>query len=283
MRLLFAGLVGGFLFICFWAMAAGVHFWTILVWSCIFFAMTVVTTRFVAEAGLFYVHYQMFPLEIFLPFTGSAPIGGAGIMTLLSFNQAMQREFRVSSMPFFLNNIKMADTVNMDKKGMGIAMWIAMIVVIPVSFASVLHMCYKYGGVNIGGWWTIMVTRDLVCSRAVQYIVNPVPPNVKDVVSMVVGAGVTVFLFWMRRVFLWWPFHPIGYIMGGGYAIYHIWWPVLLGWAAKSIILKFGGIKIYQKLMPTFIGLILGETVTIGAWIVVDLILGTRGNFLLWI
>jgi hypothetical protein len=48
-------------------------------------------------------------------------------------------------------------------------------------------------------------------------------------------------------------------------------------------VLRFGGLKIYQKFAPFFIGLVLGECVTIGGWVVVDLILGTRGNFLAWL
>jgi hypothetical protein len=100
---------------------------------------------------------------------------------------------------------------------------------------------------------------------------------------MIIGSAITVFLFVMRRLFLWWPLHPIGYVMAGSYSIYHLWWPTFIGWLAKFSVLKFGGLRTYQKLKPFFIGLVLGECVVVGGWVVIDLILGTKGNFLFWL
>jgi len=56
-----------------------------------------------------------------------------------------------------------------------------------------------------------------------------------------------------------------------------------LGWLAKVFVLKYGGLKVYQKFRPFFIGLVLGECMVVGGWVVIDLILGTRGNFLFWL
>lgn len=274
------GIISGFIFICLWGMAAGMKLWSMIFYFLIFFSIVTVVSRLVAEAGLFYVGYKIFPFEIMLPFTGTGPFGGAGLMTSVIFNQGIQREFRVDSMPFFLNNMKMGDSAKVDTKWLFGSMWLAILIGLPVVSFSVINLMYKYGGVNIGGWWTTSVPRNIVCTNAMRYVTTPISPNVKDIVTMIIGGGVTIFLFVMRRFFLWWPFHPIGYVMAGSYSIYHLWWPTFLGWLIKVFVLKLGGIKIYQKLMPFFIGLVLGECVTIGGWVVLDLILGTRGNFI---
>lgn len=284
-RLAVLGIIGGLLFICFWATAAGVKLWTILLWLVIFFSMVIVTTRFVAESGLYYFMYHIFPFELMLPFTGSAPIGGPGIMTLLIFNQSIHREMRNALMPFFLNSFKMADTAKFKRSSVGLCMWLAIIVVIPVGYFSVLSMMYKYGALNTGGggWWFTIIPRDVVSARAVRYITSPVLPNLKDALTMGGGGLVTIFLFWMRRIFLWWPFHPAGYIMAGINGTGEIWWSVFIGWIIKLCTLKFGGIKIYRRFMPAFLGLVLGEFVTLGGWVIIDLITGARGNTLLFL
>jgi len=282
-RVAWAGLVGGFLFICFWAMAAGVKFWAIFLWAAIFFLIIMVTTRLVAEGGLFYIHHEFYPLELIFPFTGSAAMGARSIFTLAAFNQIFSREYRATEMPHFMNNLKMADSAKMKKESFYGPMWLAIIVMICVSYTTILVLMYRYGGVNLTNWWTRDLPNQFVAARAAYYITTPVKVSIKDVMTMIIGGGVTIWLFWMRRMFLWWPFHPLGYMMGGGYAMHHIWFATFIGWGIKSIVLKTGGIKIYQKLMPAFIGLILGEFVGIGAWVVIDLISGARGNFLMWI
>lgn len=282
-RFAFVGLIGGFLFICLWGMAVGVKLWSMVLYFLIFFSIVTVVSRLVAEAGLFYVGYKIFPFEIMLPFTGTSPIGNAGLMAFVLFNQGIQREFRVDTMSFFLNNMKMGETENMGRRWLFLSMWLAILIGLPVAGFSVLRLMYTYGGVNVGGWWTVSVARDIACKNAARYITSPISPDPKNILTMVIGAGVTVFLFAMRRLFLWWPFHPIGYVMAGSYSIYHLWWPTFLGWLAKVFVLKYGGLKVYQKFRPFFIGLVLGECMVVGGWVVIDLILGTRGNFLFWL
>ena len=282
-RFALLGFIGGFLFICIWGMAAGVKLWSIVLYFFIFFCIVTVVSRLVAEAGLFYVGYKIFPLEIMLPFTGTARVGAQGLMTFVLFNQGIQREFRVDTMTFFLNNMKMREAAKIGKKWLFSAMWLAILIGLPVAGFSVLRLMYKYGGVNIGGWWTVSVARDIASKNATRYITSPLSTDPKSIFTMIIGGGVTVFLFMMRRLFLWWPFHPIGYVIAGSYSIYHLWWPTFLGWFAKISVLRFGGLKTYQKFKPFFIGLVLGECIVVGTWVVIDLILGTKGNFLFWL
>lgn len=280
-RLTFAGIICGFIIICFWGVAAGVKLWTVVLYFLIFFSIITVVSRLVAEAGLFYVGYKIFPFEVMMPFTGTKSVGGPGLITSVMWNQGIQREFRVDTMPFFLNNMKMADVAKIDKRSALTGVWVAVFVGLIAVWVNYLALFYKYGAVNIGSWTTGFAQN--AARSATSYIVSPLAPNLKDVMTMAIGAGVTAFLFFMTRVFLWWPFHPIGFVMAGSYSIYHMWWPVFIGWLAKVLILKLGGIKVFQKLVPFFMGLILGECVIIGTWVCIDLALGTRGNFLIWL
>ena len=63
----------------------------------------------------------------------------------------------------------------------------------------------------------------------------------------------------LRTHFLWWPIHPIGYAVGHSFNMDLIWTPMFVSWCLKKVILQYGGIRLYRKAMPFFIGLLLGD------------------------
>jgi hypothetical protein len=88
------------------------------------------------------------------------------------------------------------------------------------------------------------------------------------------GAGFMGFLVLMRHLFLWWPLHPIGFPFGSSHAVQQFWMAMMLGWAIKFFVLRYGGVKLFKQLRPFFLGLILGEFLSVGAWFFVDFIIG---------
>jgi hypothetical protein len=92
---------------------------------------------------------------------------------------------------------------------------------------------------------------------------------------MGVGFLFALSLMWMKRRFLWWQFHPIGYaVTQGDWAITFIWFSIFVSWMLKSSILKYGGIKMHRKAVPIFLGMILGDFVIGAIWGVIGLITG---------
>ena len=48
---------------------------------------------------------------------------------------------------------------------------------------------------------------------------------------MLFGSGFTIWLMWMRHVFVWWPLHPVGYMMLSAWASFKLWFSIFLGWS----------------------------------------------------
>lgn len=67
---------------------------------------------------------------------------------------------------------------------------------------------------------------------------------------------------------------PVGWLAG------QFWFSVFIAWVLKLTIVKWGGMPLYEKAKPFFLGLILGEAVAMGLWLVVDELTGETGNFL---
>jgi len=103
------------------------------------------------------------------------------------------------------------------------------------------------------------------------------------------GLGFTAFGFVMssallilRTRFIWFPLHPIGYAISYWWAINLLWFPILLSFIAKTIILKYGGIKQYRRVIPLFLGFIVGEYMVGGIWNILGIALG-RQMYAFWI
>ncbi|NIR00522.1 MAG: hypothetical protein GTN78_10020, partial [Gemmatimonadales bacterium] len=52
--------------------------------------------------------------------------------------------------------------------------------------------------------------------------------------------------------------------------------PFFLGWAFKSLVIRYGGLRLYRLTVPLAIGLIVGDLVNQGVWALVAVV--TRGN-----
>ena len=59
-----------------------------------------------------------------------------------------------------------------------------------------------------------------------------------------------------------------------------MWFSVFVALMVKSVALKYGGPTVYRRFIPFFLGLILGEIVTAGFWLIIDYFTGTQGNIL---
>jgi hypothetical protein len=91
------------------------------------------------------------------------------------------------------------------------------------------------------------------------------------------GFVFTGLLSFLRLRYAWWPLHPLGYLLVLTYGIAHLWFSIMLGWLARTLVLRFGGAKFYTDAKPFFIGLIVGESMAAGGWLVVGIVLSALG------
>ena len=78
----------------------------------------------------------------------------------------------------------------------------------------------------------------------------------------------------MKSRFLWWPFHPGGYVLTTGAGFGREWFAVFISWAFKATILKTGGVRLYRKAVPLFLGLILGDYTLGCVWSLIGIAFG---------
>lgn len=277
-RFALIGLILGVFLISFWGKMTGASFWftfLIVIFSLLIF---IAATRLVAEGGMFFLQPQFRPLDIILPFIGSSVIAPATITTIGLFETLFMRDIRGGLMPMLMDGFKISDSMKIKRRQLTFAMVLSIVLAVVVSYIFVLVFMYKFGGINLRPWFCRGLPAQVTAGRIVMLIQTPQPPNITNIISMLVGGGITVFLMWMSRTFLWWPFHPIGYVMGVSWPMLQFWFPIFIAWLIKVLVLRLGGIKIYRKLIPGFLGLVLSEFVVIVIWSLVDFFAGVMGH-----
>ncbi len=63
----------------------------------------------------------------------------------------------------------------------------------------------------------------------------------------------------------------MGFLLVYTWGIQNIWFSVLLGWLAKTILIRLGGSDLFTKAKPAFLGLIVGEASAAAFWLIVTL------------
>lgn len=113
---------------------------------------------------------------------------------------------------------------------------------------------------------------------ASQFLLNPAPVNWGGWFFTGVGAIIQGLLVLARTHFVWWPLHPLGFVISSFDIMTYVWFSVFISWGIKSIVLKYGGPGLYRSTRPFFLGLILGQICVAGMWLLIDLYTGMEGN-----
>ncbi len=266
-RLPLIGLFAGVLFLFIFSNYGGMVVWMIALYFLIYYLLALGITRVRAEVGP--PTHEMFvanPRQFILDSLGSRPIPPPSL-TMMSLFYAFNRGYRAHPMPHTLEGFKLAEVGNMKAWKITIAMMCAVVFGILASFWSYLVVSYDIGanpGLGNGGY-----------NRLRTWLYYPSETNVPAVAFMGIGFLFTGLLWWLRTRFPAFPFHPTGYAVASSmWTFGWLWFSVFISWTAKNLILRFGGIRLYHRVLPLFLGLILGEFIVGGAWVIIRLIWG---------
>jgi len=86
------------------------------------------------------------------------------------------------------------------------------------------------------------------------------------------GGALMLLMILARHRLTWWPIHPIGFLTATTYPAKRVVLSIFIGWLVKLGILRTGGIGLYRKATPFFLGMMLGYFSGIGISFIVDCI-----------
>lgn len=181
-------------------------------------------------------------------------------LTALTYVRAATagQDFRGTCMPHQFDGLKIADSAGIKPSRLALAMMIAVGLGVMVSFVMATYVWTKYGALAKTDVWRSLRGRgsfDLLAS----WLKSPTSPDVGGMTGIGMGASFTLLLSYLRTRYVWWPFHPVGYCMSNTSTAGNIWMPFFVAWLCKVIIIRAGGMKLYRRAMPLFLGLIAGD------------------------
>jgi hypothetical protein len=240
-------------------------------------AYYMVWARLRAETGL---GFSMFPIE--LEFVLNTPLGSSFyrvretviiMSTRWAYGQGFGTIYEVCS-GNTLETFKIADAAAIDKRRLTRLMLAGFFLTLVLGLFVVLTGIYHYGWFGLrglqGGWLGPQSIGD--GGRIIWRQAYPTKSDVNGIIATLFGAGLTVFLGLMRLRFWWWPFHPVGYMAGMCWGLNWYWMPFLVGWACKTVAVRYGGLRLYRRTVPLATGVIIGDLLNRGLWAFVGLV-----------
>lgn len=268
-RLAVYGFILGELFIWWWCWRVGMD----VVWAILLYLMfplgSMIVARVICEAGMFIYSTPFRMDELLFWLAGTRRIGPQNVTLLSAVSWTQIRSTATLNMPAIFQSLKIGSDAQLHRPQLFWWMFVAVCVTILTCHVTSPYVIYTWG-VRKLGWWPSRSSQNTV-NKLVRYLTSPTEMHARDWTAMGLGAGLTVLLVIMRQRFLWWPFHPLGYVAWLGWPIHRYWMSFLIGWLAKTMVVRSFGYKGFRLLRPAAFGLILGICFILTFWIVVHL------------
>lgn len=251
-----------------WSWFAGINLLIASTFFVLFLVTSLVLTRTVIEGGFMFPQPPYYTLEVMTNGIFGSSLN-ADSLTKLSFVQPMLMvDMRTSVLPAFLHTMKMAEVLRLEPRQVRrllAAVVVALAVTVAVTVIVSLQVLYQQGGL-IGYTWFSKGAPETTFKTAADTIKSAPGIDLPSVGWMFLGAFIVFLLVQGRSRFLWFPLHPLGYLVAPAYPVTRLWFSFFLGWLIKSLIMKYGGSDTYVKLRPFMIGMIIGNIVAMLFW-----------------
>ena len=267
-------LIGSSVVIITWLALAGLDIWFGI--TILFLAAVVLVgySRMVAEGGLSDGSPPVVPAGILVSAVGSSVFGNQGLVILTTtWLWTTSRNFVMVSCA---NSLRLGEELGRNKRPLFWVLLLALAVALVGGVWVAMTVAHNYGAINLWIWGGANF------SYAERLIRAPAEPHLAFWMNAGIGSVLMLALMVARLLYVWWPLHPLGYAIGPIWIMDHLWFNMFLAWFIKVIVLKYGGVRLYLKTRPFFIGVILGYFAPGGFFMIIDHFTGMTWNVIFW-
>ena len=263
-------IVASIAFILLWLNAIGISFFVSLLLVYAVIMLYLGLTRIVVEGGLVFVRGPLLPQAFAMHSVGPGLLGSR-TMTGLALSYAWACDPIANFMPFGANAARIHTDAKLPRSTFLTAMALGLGISLVVSFAFSLKLAYATGGYNFGEW---------VFSRGGQVPFDTIVTKIKAGQGVQpwyytffgIGVLATTLLTYLRHRLPWWRLHPLGFSIASVGQVQWTMFTLFMAWMIKTIMIRVGGLMLYNRGKPFFIGLTLGHFAAAGLSFIVDAI-----------
>lgn len=268
-----------------WTTAAGVRLDIALALWLTYLMIALILTRVVAEGGLLFVQSGWAPLGPIAYLTGAGSgswLSPASAVPATFIQGGLMTDMRGFLLPSFVQSFKLAKDRGIAARPLLGLIAACVVTAMGIGWWNILRLGYAdVGGLQLETQWSRGNIVTLPAKNSLEFLQNPPGFSLANWTWLGVGALMTYGMMWARSRFLWFPLHPIGLIMCWPTAMYMLWFSIFLGWAVKTLIIKYAGNDSYRNLMPFFLGIVLGDIAAMLFWLGIDGWQGVKGHVLM--
>ena len=260
-----------------------------LFWQTFLFGSFLVFSRLLAEAGMPFM--QMAEINIpFMHLLGYRALGVRGAMYMGHLQMVLAQNHREALAPYTMHALYVGARANAPQRKLVLAIIGALLLALVVGWWTKGHSRYVHGtAIDPHGHMGMSghsVERALDALRLVRQDLIPaiepvglsrlaaIRPEPGTLGPVLAGVAITFAIAAMRYRYSWFFLHPLlCLVVGAGH--YSMWVTAqcfLIGWAIKSLVLHYGGGRVYMKGKPFFVGLFAGEAAMIAVSLVVGVV-----------
>jgi len=271
------GIIVSSILLFFICREAGMSWWVFLLFFTLYIIFAISVTRIRAQLGP-PIHDigGVNPQTVLLTIMETRKFNRANLITFSLFSW-FNGTNRCHPMPHQLEAYKLAERTGINNKKLLWLMMLSFPIGVLLAMWIYPYTLYKYGAtVAVDAPGQVLASGSAAYYSLSSWLLYPRPGNTYASLAILGGFGFSMFLFAMRFRFIWWPFHPVGYVIGiNGGSLDHFWFVMMLTSILKYIIFQYGGARAYRRVLPLFMGFILGDIVIACLWSIISVIIET--------
>lgn len=276
----FIGLISFLAILLVWAkFVAGVGVnWTVLLLLGLVVTGLVIA-RVVAEAGVYIFAPPFRAYQVIFDVFGKDRLGARNIVLLSAMGWIQIRSTGTMATGYLANAMRLFSIARVEKGFGTIWLLVALLVTILTCHIAFPIVIYTYSVPKLS-WWAQTSSLN-TANFTGQYLSTSRPLTPHHWWGLIIGALTCWALIKLRLNFVGFPLHPIGFITWYRWPLDRYWLSVLLGWALKAVILRYGGFTVSQRFKPFAYGMTVGGTMTLTTWILLRLFFPTGESIII--
>jgi hypothetical protein len=265
---------------CTWLHFSGMDWWVAPFLVLIALGVMFGLTRIVAEGGLAVTKAPLVPMDAVIGSVGSSTLGHANLGSM-GMTFAWADGMRVTLMAAVIHGLRLAENyVTVHRRRLFIAILLAVICAATAAAVTILLVGYQHGALNLSIWFFGEGAATAPYTFTAYHLTNPADASWDFFGVAGLGAGVQALLTVASKRWLWFPIHPVAFPISAMWTTHHLMPSIFIAWLVKTVVLRYGGVMLYRRTRPFFLGLILGHYFAGGLWCVIDGFTGMTGNHL---
>ena len=273
-----AFIIGALLFVVQLCLV-GLEWYFAIAYTALFIIIALVLSRLVAETGAFFVHSFFFPTIIILGFIGERSVAPASVLIMFFITATLMADPREIFMPFIVHGLKLVDSEKVKIGKPAASSFLVVLLALAIAIPVTLWWQYDQGANQVGDEWSLNVINqpldswarmqskyeaqggvgNMQTQSAGEWLREHFEQNSPYMIAFFSTLFLVVLFMFLRIRLVWWPLHPVLFLVMGTYHAKMLAFSFALGWLIKVLVTRFGGARTYQKFKPLMIGLIAGE------------------------